>query len=189
MSDLTEPLPDDVEALHALVRSAWSERDAAIAERDRALDQNDRLRHLLRQLQRAHFGRSSEKLDPDQLQLAFEDIEQALAQHEAEEEKHDAVLKTVRAKARSEVRKSLPSHLPRVEVVIAPEDMACPCCRAPMHVIGEEASERLDVIPAQYRVIVTRRPKLNFPFSNLQTTDTARSFSGGGAATGYVGRG
>ena len=26
-----------------------------------------------------------------------------------------------------------------------------------MHVIGEETSERLDVIPAQYRVIVTHR--------------------------------
>src|SRR6201996_5395920 len=28
-----------------------------------------------------------------------------------------------------------------------------------MHVIGEESSERLDVIPAQYRVLVTHRPK------------------------------
>jgi transposase len=28
-----------------------------------------------------------------------------------------------------------------------------------MHVIGEETSERLDVIPAQFRAIVTHRPK------------------------------
>ena len=28
-----------------------------------------------------------------------------------------------------------------------------------MHVIGEETAERLDVIPAQFRVIVTHRPK------------------------------
>jgi len=28
-----------------------------------------------------------------------------------------------------------------------------------MHVIGEEKSERLDVIPAQHRILVTRRPK------------------------------
>ena len=28
-----------------------------------------------------------------------------------------------------------------------------------MHVIGEDRSQRLDVIPAQYQVIVTRRPK------------------------------
>lgn len=35
----------------------------------------------------------------------------------------------------------------------------CPCCRAPLHVIGEETSRRLDVVPAQFRGIVTHRPK------------------------------
>src|SRR6202011_3508912 len=159
VSDLTDPLPNDIEALRALVRSVMTERDVAIAERDRALDQNDRLRHLLRQLQRAHFGRSSEKLDPDQLQLALEDIEQAVARGEAEEEKQDPTLRAARTKRRTEARPSLPLHLPRVEVVITPEDTACPCGQAAMHVIGEEKSERLDVIPAQYRVIVTVRPK------------------------------
>jgi transposase len=44
-------------------------------------------------------------------------------------------------------------------VVIEPEDSACPCCGGAMHVIGEDRSQRLDVIPAQYRVLVTRRPK------------------------------
>ena len=47
-----------------------------------------------------------------------------------------------------------------IEVTLTPEDTACPCCRAPMTVIGEDSSERLDVIPAQFRVIVTKRPKL-----------------------------
>jgi transposase len=51
----------------ALRRVVTAERDAAIAERDQALSQNDRLWHLLRQLQRAQFGRRSEKLDPEQL--------------------------------------------------------------------------------------------------------------------------
>jgi hypothetical protein len=76
VSDLAGPLPDNVEALRTLLRSALSERDAAIAERDaaiverdRALEQNEQFRHLLHQLRRAHFGRSSEKLDPDQLQF------------------------------------------------------------------------------------------------------------------------
>src|SRR5690554_6033415 len=36
---------------------------------------NERLEHLLRELKRARFGKSSEKLDPDQLALSFEDIE------------------------------------------------------------------------------------------------------------------
>jgi transposase len=42
------------------------------------------------------------------------------------------------------------------EKTVAPPDTNCPCCQQPMHVIGEDTSERLDVIPAQYRVIVTR---------------------------------
>ena len=159
MNELSDPLPDDAEALRALVHSVRAERDAAVAERDRAVEQNEKLRHLLHQLQRARFGRSSEKLDPDQLQLALEDIEQALARAEAEAGKHGAARKAVRPRAGSLARKSLPAHLPRLEVVVAPEDSACPCCRAAMHPIGEETSERLDVIPAQFRVIVTRRPK------------------------------
>ena len=46
-------------------------------------------------------------------------------------------------------------------MTIEPEDKNCSCCRSPMHVIGEESSQRLDVIPAQFRVIVTHR--LNMP--------------------------
>jgi transposase len=46
-----------------------------------------------------------------------------------------------------------------VHVTITPQETNCPCCRGLMHVIGEESSERLDVIPAQFRVLVTHRPK------------------------------
>jgi transposase len=73
--EITDQLPTDTEALQALLAVARAERDAAIVERDQALSQMDRLRHLLRQLQRAQFGRRSEKLDPEQLLLALEDIE------------------------------------------------------------------------------------------------------------------
>ncbi len=151
--------PDDIETVRALVVAAFTERDAAIAERDRALSQIDRLRHLLRQLSRAHFGKRSEKLDPDQLLLALEDIEQAIAESEADDDKKDAIAAKARAEKRRVNRGALPRHLPRVDVTIAPEDTNCPCCRTPMHVIGEETSERLDAIPAQFRVIVTHRPK------------------------------
>jgi hypothetical protein len=66
MSERADPLPDPIETLRALVRSALAERDAALAERDTALaerdrmaDQNDRLRHLLRELQRVAAARKS----------------------------------------------------------------------------------------------------------------------------------
>ena len=102
----------------------------------------------------------SEKLDPDQLLLTLEDIEQAIAESEAHDDKKDAIAAKVRAEKRRANRGALPRHLPRVDVTIAPEDTNCPCCRTPMHVIGEETSERLDVIPAQFRVIVTIVPNM-----------------------------
>ena len=52
-------------------------------------EQNDQLRHLLKQLQRAQFGRRSEQLDRDQMQLALEDIETSIAEQDAEEDKKD----------------------------------------------------------------------------------------------------
>ena len=89
-----DTLPEDVAARRALVLTAWVERDAEptekgrlIEERDQLAGQNDRLRHLIRQLQPMQFGRRSEKLDPDQLNLALEDLEQAVAQGEAERER------------------------------------------------------------------------------------------------------
>jgi transposase len=159
VSETASHLPVNIEALHALLAAARAERDAALAERDQALSQIDRLRHLLRQLQRAQFGRRSEKLDPDQLGLALEDVEQAIAGDEAREDKKDAAAEKARADKRRANRGALPAHLPRVDVTIEPEDTNCPCCRAPMHVIGEETSQRLGVVPAQFRVIVTHRPK------------------------------
>jgi transposase len=159
VSEIAPQLSTDTEALHAQLAATRAERDAAIAARDQALSQIDRLRHLLRQLQRAQFGRRSEKLDPEQLLLALEDIEQAIAGNEAADDKKDAVAARARAEKRRANRGALPAHLPRVDVTIQPEDTNCPCCRSPMHVISEETSERLDVIPAQFRVIVTHRPK------------------------------
>src|SRR5947207_9623117 len=73
--------------------------------------------------------------------------------------KKDAAAAKARADKRRANRGALPAHLPRVDVTIEPEDTNCACCRTPMHVIGEETSQRLDVIPAQFRVIVTHRPK------------------------------
>jgi len=159
METAAETLPDDVTALRLMVLEARAERDAERDQNTRLAVQVDRLRHLLRQLQRLQFGRRSEKLDPDQLNLAFEDLEQAIAEVEAEQEKADPALKRARAEKRRAERGSLPEHLPRVELVIEPDDTACPCCGGAMQVIGEDRSQRLDRVPAQYQVIVTRRPK------------------------------
>jgi transposase len=161
-----DQLPDDIGALKALVLH-WAEqaaaKDAALTEKDaelaRVQDANARLWETLRQLRRAQFGRKSEKLDPDQLSLAMEETEQAIAETGATEKTSNATLKASPKKPRSVNRGALPSHLPREEIVIEPKSTACPCCGGAMHVMGEDRSERLDVTPAQFKVIVTRRPK------------------------------
>jgi len=108
--------PDEVAALRALVLVARAERDTEraekarlIEERDQLAGQNDRLRHLIRQLQRMQFSRRSEKLDPDQFNLALEDLEQAVAASEAEQEKADPALR----KAHSEKRRAGRGPFPR----------------------------------------------------------------------------
>src|SRR4051794_23592522 len=63
-----------------------AERDALRAEHDAAQAEIEKLRLLIRQLQRGQFGRRSEKLDPDQLQLGLEDLEQTMAAAEAAQE-------------------------------------------------------------------------------------------------------
>jgi transposase len=121
--------------------------------------QAERYEHIIAQLRRLTFGKRSEQMDKDQLQLSLEDLQQGLAEIEGEEEKADDELKTHRARQRRDRRPSLPDHLPHVEVVIEPTSTACPCCAGAMHVIGQDVSRRLDVVPAQYQVLVTRRPK------------------------------
>src|SRR6202051_4846027 len=158
--DNMQILAQTIEEPRALVLATFAERDAAVIERDTLLAQNDRLRHLLLKLTRMHFGARSERLPEEQLQLGLEALEQAIAKDEAEAEKQDPELRKDNAARRRGNRGALPAHLPRIEVILAPEDTACPCCKAPMTVIGEDTSERLDVIPVQFRVIVTKRPKL-----------------------------
>ena len=144
-----DALPEDMPGLRAAAL-------ALIAERDALLRRIERMHLIIRQLQRAQFGRHSERLDPDQLPLALEEREIVRAHVQAAAEKCEA---QAAPEARARPRKSLPAHLPRVEVVIEPETTSCPCCGKTMHVIGEERSERVDVIPAQHRILVTRRPK------------------------------
>ena len=71
-------LPDDVAALRALVLEQARELDALKVLRAEV----DRLKAIIEALQRHRFGRRSEQLDPDQLQLALEEVETALAEAE-----------------------------------------------------------------------------------------------------------
>src|SRR5919202_6559996 len=145
---------------NASLVSVRAEHDTVLAERDAAQAEIEKLRLLIRQLQRGRFGRRSEKLDPDQLQLGLEDLEQTVAAAEAAQEEPAARNSTPRPpRVRRRNLGALPAHLPRVEVLVDAEDKNCPCCGGAMHVIGEDTSEMLDIVPAVLRVRVIRRPR------------------------------
>jgi transposase len=151
-------LPDDVAALKAMVRAAHAEVAELKAINDTANERIERLTSILKMLERGRFGRRSEKLKPGALDdeqhvFVFEEVQTGLAEIAAPLEK-----KTETGTRAPRQRKSFAAHLERVEVVIEPEYP--PGCEGLEKVlIGEDVSERLDVTPVRFRVIVTRRPK------------------------------
>jgi transposase len=148
-----------LKALLARSQSDLAEHQAALAASEEA---RRRLETIIEDLRREKFGSKSEKLTPDQYNLPLEDIEIAQGVLGAAQEKAEAIIKGKsdrRDGSRESNRGRLPAHLPRVERVIEPLRTMCPCGCGPMTMIGEDVSERLDVIPAQFRVLVTRRPK------------------------------
>src|SRR3954468_23059171 len=80
----TPSLPDNPEALRALLLSVIAERDNLAAERDALAARNEQLHHLLLKLKRRQFGAKSERLPEDQLLFTFEEIEATLASNAAE---------------------------------------------------------------------------------------------------------
>lgn len=159
MTHASDTLPDDIDALRALILAERAAHAAIVAERDTLAARNARLDAIIQEIRRAHFGRKSERITDDQLALALEELETALAKAEAEDEKADPALKTERTRKRRASRSESLDHLPHEEVVVEPDSKVCPCCGGDLHVIGEDSSKRLDKVPAKVRVIVTRRPK------------------------------
>jgi transposase len=145
MPQAVDTLPDDPETLKAML----------IAERVRS----ERLVQIIKELQRHRFGRRAETLPEEQMLLALEEAEQTEAGAAAEVEDKSAAARAVAAKKRRTNRGALPPHLPRIETIVDIQDKTCPCCKGQLHRIGEDVSERLDVVPAQFRVLVVRRPK------------------------------
>ena len=141
-------LPDDVDALKAMVRSAQAALAASKADlrhRDLLIE---KLRHQLAGLRRQRYGVSAESLD--QLELALEDEELARA----------TVADTAPRAAKSTPRRrALPGHLPREETVLDPEEH-CADCGGVLKRLGEDVTEELEYVPARFVVRRLVRPRL-----------------------------
>ncbi|WP_234685198.1 IS66 family transposase [Bradyrhizobium monzae] len=142
-------LPSDTALLHRLVRDIAS----VIAHRNSEIQ---RLEAIIKQLQRAQFGRRSERLDAAQLALGLEDLDIDLSAVEADQALVEVSAPTQKLQPK---RKPLPDHLPREEVVLNVDSESCACCGRALHAIGESISEMLDWVPAQLRVVRVCRPK------------------------------
>jgi len=108
------------------------------------------------------YGPASEKLSDAQLELLELEPGVSRAEVQAESEREPLPASTGSPKRRPHPgRQELPAELPRVERVIACAPEPCPCrvCGQPMAVIGYDQSEQLDVEPARYFVLVTKREK------------------------------
>jgi transposase len=114
----------------------------------------ERLQSIIKKLQRAQFGRRSERLDTDQLALALEDLDGDIAR--IRESRPIVIDKTGDGRPK---RKPLPDHLPREDIVLAIAGEICGRCGGALHAIGESISETLDWVPAQLRVVRIVRPK------------------------------
>jgi transposase len=173
-------LPDDLRALFDAQqvmldgerRRAEHERAARLhveSELATSRETVERLELLVKEYERARFGRRSEKFDPDQLQLMLEDIEIAIAEVKEGEEVRSrraggaGNIANLAKRRTSRLARAFPAHLPRIETVIEPTSLECPCGCGRMARIGEDRSSRLDVMAAQYRVVETVRPRYACP--------------------------
>ena len=111
---------------------------------------NARLEHLVAELNHVVHGKKSEKLSEDDRQLTFEDLEVAVGEVEAKRDTQAPSEKTSRRTSAPTRRNrgNLPADLPRIERIVEPDSLDCPCGCGPMHRIGEDRTERLDIVPA-----------------------------------------
>ena len=110
---------------------------------------NERLGRRVEQLLRDKFGKSSEKIDPNQLSLFAQEI---IAAYQAE----NAAPKepTPRAKGgggRKAPRPDLPTEKETYE--LNEEQKKCPECKGDRNVIGSESYKELEYIPGSFKVI------------------------------------
>ncbi len=153
-------LPSTVAALQAMVAQQLvekAEQQARLAELEHENKrQSARIFTLQEQLNLAlarRYAASSEKLSPDQIRL-FNEAEIDAQTAPVEDDTEDAI--DVPAHTRKKRgRKPLPDALPRTEVIheLTGDDLSCPHDGQMLKVIGEVASEQLDIVPATIRVI------------------------------------
>ncbi|MFC3323614.1 IS66 family transposase [Mesorhizobium cantuariense] len=170
MEAAVSPLPDDVEALKALVVSMGAELAAARAKASATEALIGHLKLQIAKLRREQYGPSAERSRRllDQLELQLEELEATASEDDLAAEAAATRTTSVTAFERKRpVKKPFPEHLPRERIVI-PAPCSCPTCGGTrLSKLGEDVTETLEVIPRQWKVIQTVREK--FSCRNCET--------------------
>ena len=166
-------LTEENTALRAMLSAMHDAKLASDKRADKAesrvLDHDGQIANLkltIAKLQHAHYGASSEGGEKllDQLELQLVDLVEAVTQDRTAAEM--ASLAAGSAKAESSAtskkpsRRPLPAHLPR-ERLVQPAASQCPCCGGVLRKLGEDITETLELIPAQWKVIQHVREKFS----------------------------
>ncbi len=117
------------------------------------------LEERLRLMRIEKYGAGGEKLSQAQMQL-FE-LEPVVSETEQAESEHAPVNRSTKKSIKHPGRQELPANLPRIERILpcTPDQRVCKRCGKETVVIGYEESSQLDVEPAKYFVLVTKREK------------------------------
>src|SRR5580704_6292439 len=126
-------LPNDVEALRRIVLEHSAKLEATEALLIFKNLELEKLRFEIAYLKRMKYGRSSEQLDREllQMQLSIEDLEASLAAKPAE------VRPAPKEPVQKPVRRPLPERLPR-EQIVHENPCACPACGGELRALGED---------------------------------------------------
>lgn len=163
----TVPEPRDLAEARQIIATLRQQQSDLEAKRAQLEREKLRLQHELAVLLRRVFGRRSEKIDPNQLQLMLGIVVSHAIPGQAavEADSGERLPRERRKSGRGHGRQTLPADLPRrVETVDVPEaERRCGRCGAEKAVIGHDLSEKLEYVPASYLVLQTKRVKRACP--------------------------
>ncbi len=153
----------EIAVLRARLAATEAELATAKAELTGARMLIEQYKAQLAKLRRMQFGQSSEKLDAQiaQLDMMLEDLEEGEAARAASQTATADPTKRPERERRQPVRKPLPDHLPREEVIHAADEVCPGCGGTHFSKLGEDVTEVLEKIPARLKVIRHIRPKLS----------------------------
>lgn len=175
MDDAALQLPDDPKVLKQIIAQ---ERAAHAASLQTLREDNALLQHRLNLLLRASYGPRAERFDPRQLLLfglrvgPIESTQSMIDRSDLSAS--DPANLPARPAHKPHGRRKLPEHLPRIRIEhdLEESERSCPCCGEARHKIGEQVTEQLEHVPANF--VVLQHARLKYACRNCNSGSCPR---------------